>query len=78
MLNEAIKTLKGITTIEDFSTVVDMNVDAFIPPTYIINESQKLDIYKRIAGIENVKERDEMKATLLDRFGEIPKSVDIL
>ena len=78
MLNEAVKTWKGITTIEDFTTVVDMDVDAFIPPTYIVNESQKLDIYKRIAGIENVKERDDMKDELLDRFGEIPKSVDNL
>ncbi len=78
MLNEAVKTLKGIPTIEDFSTVVDLDVDAFIPPEYIVNETQKLDIYKRIAGIENEKERDDMKDELLDRFGQIPKSVDNL
>lgn len=53
-------------------------MDAFIPPAYIVNEVQKLDIYKRIAGIESVKERDDMKDELLDRFGEIPKSVDNL
>lgn len=78
MLNEAVQKLKGIRTIEDFSTVIDLDVDAFIPPEYIVNEVQKLDIYKRIAGIENVKERDDMKDELLDRFGEIPKSVDNL
>ncbi len=78
MLNEAVKGLKGISTIEDFSTIVDMDVDAFVPPDYIVNEVQKLDIYKRIAGIENVKERDDMKDELLDRFGKIPKSVDNL
>lgn len=49
-------------------------MDAFIPPEYIVNEEQKLDIYKRIAGIESEKERDEMKDELLDRFGEIPTS----
>ena len=43
-------------------------MDAFIPPSYIVNEVQKLDIYKRIAGIENQKERDDMKDELLDRF----------
>ena len=43
-----------------------------------MNEVQKLDIYKRIAGIENEKERDDMRDELLDRFGEIPKSVDNL
>lgn len=78
MLNEAVKNLKGISTIEDFTTVVDMDVDAFIPAEYIVNEVQKLDIYKRIASIENSKERDDMKDELLDRFGAIPKSVDNL
>ena len=78
MLNEAVKNLKGISTLEDFTTVVDMDVDAFISPEYIVNEVQKLDIYKRIAGIENEKERDDMKDELLDRFGAIPKSVDNL
>lgn len=78
MLNEAVQKLKGITTITDFSTVIDLDVDAFIPPIYIVNEVQKLDIYKRIAGIETIKERDDMRDELLDRFGEIPKSVDNL
>ncbi len=78
MLNEAVQSLKGIQTIADFATVIDLDVDAFIPPTYIVNEVQKLDIYKRIAGIENVKERDDMRDELFDRFGEIPKSVDNL
>lgn len=78
MLNEAVKSLKGIPSMEDFSTVVDLDVDAFIPPSYIVNEVQKLDIYKRIAGIENARERDDMRDELLDRFGEIPKSVDNL
>ncbi len=78
MLNEAVKNVKGVKTAEDFATLVDLDVDAFIPPSYIVNEVQKLDIYKRIAGIENVKERDDMRDELLDRFGEIPKSVDNL
>jgi transcription-repair coupling factor (superfamily II helicase) len=78
MLNEAVKTLKGIPTIEDFNTVIDLEADAYIPPSYIVNEVQKLDIYKRIAGIENEKECEDMREELLDRFGEIPKSVDHL
>lgn len=78
MLNEAVKNLKGIPTVEDFNTSIDLDVDAYIPPSYIVNEIQKLDIYKRIAGIENDKEYDDMKEELLDRFGEIPKSVENL
>ena len=58
--------------------MVDLDVDAFIPPEYIVNEVQKLDIYKRIAGIENIRERDDMRDELLDRFGEVPTSVENL
>ena len=75
MLNEAVKSLKGISTKEDFNTTVDLDVDAFIPPTYIVNEVQKLDIYKRIAGLENQTECEDMKEELLDRFGETPLPV---
>ncbi len=78
MLNEAVKSLKGISTIEDFETLVDLDVDAFIPPEYIVNEVQKLDIYKRIAGIENKSECDDMREELLDRFGETPAAVENL
>ncbi len=78
MLNEAVKNLKGISTAESFNTGIDLDVDAYIPPSYIVNEVQKLDIYKRIAGIENDKEYDDMKEELLDRFGEIPKSAENL
>ncbi len=78
MLNEAVRSLKGIQTTIDYTTVIDLDVDAFIPPTYIVNEVQKLDIYKRIAGIENDKEREDMRDELLDRFGEMPKSVENL
>ena len=41
-------------------------------------EMQKLDIYKRIAGIETEEEVEEMLEELIDRFGEPPKSVQNL
>ena len=75
MLNEAVKEAKGIHTMEDFETSVDLNVDAYIPDPYISNEFQKLDIYKRIAGIETQQDYDDMLEELLDRFGEPGKAV---
>lgn len=79
LLNEAVKTLKGIKKAdEDFNTYVDMDVDAFIPASYIVNEVQKLDIYKRIASLENEAECDDMRHELKDRFGNVPKSVENL
>ena len=75
MLSEAVKEAKGIHTMEDFETTIDLNMDAFIPDSYISNEYQKLDIYKRIAGIETQQDYDDMLEELLDRFGELPKAV---
>ncbi len=79
MLNQAIRSLKGDYSDKDiFETTVDMNVDAFIPNRYISNESQKLDIYKRIAEIENEEEFIDMQDELIDRFGDLPESVNNL
>ena len=78
MLGEAVRQLKGEDMQESFNTSVELDVDAYIPPSYIMNEYQKLDIYKRVAGIDTQAECEDMKEELLDRFGEIPKSVDNL
>ena len=78
MLNEAVKEAKGEAVEEKFETAIDINTSAFIPPTYVANELQKLDIYKRIAGIETEEEAEEMLEELIDRFGEPPKSVQNL
>ena len=79
MLNEAVLALRGQEQEEDrFETVVDCDIDAFIPDGYIKNEYLKLDVYKRISAIENDDEYMDMQDELIDRFGDIPKSVDNL
>lgn len=79
MLNEAVRKLKGEETgTEDFETSIDLQVDAFIPATYIRSEFQKLDMYKRIAGIENAEEYANMQEELVDRFGDIPAAAENL
>lgn len=77
MLNEAVRRIKGSgrEIEEDFETVADLQIDAFIPDSYIRSETLKLDIYKRIAAVENEAERDDMLEELIDRFGEPPRSV---
>ncbi len=79
MLNEAVKSMKGeVTEEETYETTVDMDMDAFIPATYIKNEVHKLDIYKRIAEIENEEELMDMQEELTDRFGDLPSAVNNL
>jgi transcription-repair coupling factor (superfamily II helicase) len=78
MLHEAVREAKGEKVEEPFETSVDIRTDAFIPSGYIANEAQKLDIYKRIAGIATDEEAEEMLEELIDRFGEPPRPVQNL
>ncbi len=79
LLNEAVMKKKGEDTEPlDFDTSLNIDVDAFIPPTYVQNEMQKLNLYKRIASIGSEAEYEDMLDELMDRFGEPPKSVQNL
>ena len=75
MLSEAIRTMKGgKPEREELETNIDLQVDAFIPASYIKSEYQKLDMYKRIAALENEGERSDMEDELVDRFGRSTES----
>lgn len=76
LLNEAVHALKlGEEQVEIWDTTLDMDVDAFIPSTYIMNELHRLDMYKRIANIENGDMLTDMQEELTDRYGDIPAPV---
>ena len=61
MLNDAVMQMKGEKQEEDtFETTVDLSIDAYIPASYVGNESQKLELYKRIAVIENQEEYEDL------------------
>ena len=79
MLNDAVRHLKGEKTEEEeYDTSVEIDLDAFIPPEYIKSEAQKLEMYKKVADIENEEELSDCLDELMDRFGEPPKSVQNL
>ena len=56
--------------------LVDMQVDAHIPESYIDNIPQRLSVYRRIADIRSAEDAADVRDELRDRFGEIPHSVD--
>ena len=76
MLNMAVRRETGeLTEEESFETTIDIPINAFIPDSYIRNEAEKMDVYKRIAAVETQEESVEMTDELIDRFGEPPRSV---
>ena len=78
MLGEAVKKEKGGVVEEYFDTTIDLDMDAYLPETYVTSEEQRLDLYKRIALIDSQEGRDEMLDELIDRFGEPSKPVQNL
>lgn len=73
-LNEA----RGVDVLPDLQTRVDLRVDAFVPDTYIKNEGQRMEMYRRIAALQTEADREDIIDELLDRYGEPPASVQTL
>lgn len=73
MIEEAIREaqgdLSGIRESE-LETRVDMNVNAFLPESYVSGEAQRIEIYKRIAMLRSAEDETELISDLIDRFGE--------
>lgn len=78
-LERAVKELQGKMELdEDFETSVDLSVDGYIPSTYIENEEQKIEIYKKIAATSGKDDIYDITEEIIDRFGNPPKQVDNL
>lgn len=79
-LQEAVEKASGKEVeIKDKSDVyIDIKVDGYIPNYYIEDQAQKIEIYNRIARIQNQEDYDELVADLIDVYGDIPLMVDNL
>ena len=62
----------------DLDTRVDLRVDAYLPETYIADEKQRMEMYKRIASIGSEADRAEVLEELIDRYGDVPAVVETL
>ena len=78
LLNQAVRRLTGQEAAEEEETVratVEAEASAYIPDSYVKSEEQKLDLYQRIALIQNEEDEREMQDELIDRFGDMPIEV---
>jgi transcription-repair coupling factor (superfamily II helicase) len=56
----------------------DLTVSAHIPERYVPSSQQRMDLYRRIAAIEDQADSDDLLDELLDRYGDVPESVQAL
>ncbi|HZZ37797.1 MAG TPA: transcription-repair coupling factor [Acidobacteriaceae bacterium] len=75
MLEEAVGRLKGEEKVERPAVQLSLGIALRIDESYIAEENQRLRMYKRIAGVENDRALDEVRAELEDRYGPPPASV---
>ena len=77
LLGEALNEAKGEKKDDytELECLVDVQVQAHIPESYIESLGQRLDIYKRISDIRTQSDARDVADELIDRFGEPPKSV---
>lgn len=81
LLEEAIKAVKG--EVENGKTLkepmeeiaVEIKIDGYIPDDYISDTNEKIDMYKKIASINTEEDYGDLVEELIDRFGDLPKSV---
>lgn len=76
MLSEAVARKQGKNQqTEKTSVELDLGVDAYLPESYVSDQRQKIEIYKRIRELDSQEMLEELEADLLDRFGEYPEEV---
>ena len=78
MLEKAVAELRGEEIREEVEPVIDLNISAFIPETYVEDVMIRMSIYRRISSLKTEKNIDELSAELRDRFGPLPMEVSSL
>jgi transcription-repair coupling factor (superfamily II helicase) len=75
MLDRAVRELKGEMPEEEVATQLNLGLNIRIPAEYIPEENQRLRMYKRVAGVEREAQLHDVRAELIDRYGEPPLAV---
>jgi transcription-repair coupling factor (superfamily II helicase) len=78
LLEQAVRELRGQQVGPDIEPEVQLGIPAYVPESYIPDVSQRLVVYKRLAGIRGVPDLEAIAAELADRYGPIPPLVDTL
>jgi transcription-repair coupling factor (superfamily II helicase) len=75
MLDEAIHELQGQAIEKAVAATIDLSIDAFIPKSYIPDEGQRMDMYRRLAAISTPQDYTDAMDELADRYGDLPEAV---
>lgn len=74
-LEDAINRTKNEDYVPEVEVNIDLNINSYIPSDYIGSSDDKVEIYKKIAGIEDKDKYYDIIDELVDRFGDLPEPV---
>ena len=78
LMEQAVHEVRGIKDTPELDTRVELALDAFLPESIVKDERLRIEVYKRIAMIEDEDSKLDVEAELIDRFGDIPPPVENL
>ncbi|QTQ11828.1 transcription-repair coupling factor [Treponema parvum] len=78
LLNEAVQRLTAQNYDEQPEVLMELEYTGFIPDSYVQNPQIKMEIYKKIASVQEKSELDNTYYELNDRFGPVPEEVNSL
>ena len=79
LMEEAVNDLRGKAGESvDIETKVELRVDAYLPANFVQGEQLRMEVYKRIASIENRDDWRDVMDELIDRFGDVPPEAENL
>jgi transcription-repair coupling factor (superfamily II helicase) len=58
---------------EERPVIVELTLDAYLPPGYVLDEIERVDLYRRASGLGSLAEVEDLAEELVDRFGALPE-----
>ncbi len=78
LLENAVRTLQKQPPKVSLDVDIDLPGDAYLPPDYVDDQRQKIDLYRRLTRVTSVQELSDFRSELVDRFGPVPPPVERL
>ena len=75
MIEETVHEMRGDVGQGDIQTRVEVKADAYLPAEYVSSDVMRMEMYKKIAGIDGPEARDDLIEELIDRFGDPTRPV---
>lgn len=75
LIEKAVAELKGEERVEDINPEINMDLPAYLPETYVTDTDVRLNLYRRLSGLQKQRHLKAMVEEIKDRFGPPPEEV---